>query len=166
MWIPLEPWQIAQLGRLSTIDPDRIESALNALWKDRPELLEQVVIAGVANGDVSSLCAARQLDLDESEVEKKAAEFNRRSLKRCCLVICESGVAKLADGGIPVWEVVRVYRKLCSMERLQQAFSGVSADTLASALDYAQMNPEEINHQIERYEEMVERRRAEYPYAQ
>jgi uncharacterized protein (DUF433 family) len=166
MWIPLEPWQIAQLGRLSTIDPERIESALNALWKDRPDLLEQVTIAGVASGDIPLEVAAHRLALSEAVIEQQVADFNRRSFRRCSLVICESGVAKLADGGIPVWEVVRVYRKLGSIERLQKAFSGASSEALQSALAYAQTNSDEIDHQIEKYEEMVERRRAEYPYAQ
>src|ERR1044072_5560616 len=111
MWIPLEPWQLAQLARLSTIEPGRVETALNALWSDRPELLEQVVIAGAAAGDTTIGAAAAMLGTNEAEIEIRVSEFNRRSLKRCCLVVCESGVAKLADGGIPVWGVVRVYRK-------------------------------------------------------
>lgn len=165
MWIPMEPWQVAQLARLSTIEPERVESGLNALWTERPELLEQVTIAGASAGDITPCEAGRILGISQAEAETKIADFNRKSLKRCCLVVCESGVAKLADGGIPVWEVVRVHRKLGSLEKLHQAFGGTSPETLDSALAYAESNREEIDHQIERYEEMVERKRAEYPYA-
>lgn len=163
MWTPLEPWQVSQLSRLATVDQDLVESALNMLWDARPELLSQVTIAAVDQEEISVERAASVLRISEGEVEQKLAELRRRSLKRCCVVITEGTVAKLADGGLPVWEVVRVYRKLGTMERLQEAFSGVSHQTLESALAYAEVNPQEIEHQITRYEQLVERRRAEYP---
>src|SRR4051794_6088214 len=112
MWTPLESWQVAQLEHLSSVDHDRVESALNALWDARPDLLDQVTVSAVDQEGITIQRASQILHVSESEVEQKLAEFRRRALKRCCVVVSEGSVAKLADGGLPVWEVVRVYRKL------------------------------------------------------
>jgi uncharacterized protein (DUF433 family) len=165
MWTPLEPWQVAQLERLSSIDHERVENALNTLWDARPDLLEQVTIAALDQEAISAERSSHILHISLEEVEQKLAEFRRRALKRCCVVVSEGSVAKLADGGLPVWEVVRVYRRLESVDKLQEAFSGVSQQTLESALAYAEANPEEIEQQISRYEQLLERKRAEYPFA-
>jgi predicted HTH domain antitoxin/uncharacterized protein (DUF433 family) len=164
MWTPMEPWQVAQLERLSSIDHDKVESALNDLWDAHPEMLEQITISAIDQEQITLDRGAQILRMSEADVEQKLAEFQRRALKRCCVVVCEGSVAKLADGGLPVWEVVRVFRKLGTFEKLQEAFSGVSLQTLESALAYAELNGAEIEQQIARYEELLERRRAEYPY--
>jgi uncharacterized protein (DUF433 family) len=164
MWTPLEPWQVAQLERLSSVDHDRVEAGLNALWDARPDLLEQVTISALDQEEITIQQAIQILRVAETEIEQKLADFQRRALKRCCVVVSNGSMAKLADGGLPVWEVVRVYRKLETIEKLQEAFSGVSLQTLESALAYAEAHPEEIELQISRYEALLERRKAEYPY--
>lgn len=161
----LEPWQVTQLQRLAAVDPERIESALNDLWEIRPDILEQVVTSAVEQEQLSLDRGAKILDVDMEVVERLLADFRRRGLKRCCVVVTEGSVAKLADGGLPVWEVVRVYRKLGSLELLHEAFSGVSPQTLESALAYADQHPDEIDRLIERYEALIVRRKAEYPFA-
>lgn len=165
MRTPFEPWQLAQLERLASYDQESVESAMNAIFESRPELFEQVVIGAVDQDQISNARAAQILSVSEEEVDQKLAFLRRRALKRCCVVVCDGSVAKLADGGLPVWEVVRVYRRLGSLERLQEAFFGVSQATLESALAYAEANVEEIDQQINRYEELVERKKAEYPFA-
>jgi predicted HTH domain antitoxin/uncharacterized protein (DUF433 family) len=164
MWTSFEPWQVAELGRLAGIDQERVESAFNALWDCDPELLEQITVSAADQGAVSFERAAQILRVGVAEIEERVASFRRQALKRCCVVVCDGAVAKLADGGLPVWEVVRVHRKLGSVEKLQEAFSGLSHQTLESALSYAEHHPEEIELQISRYEALLERKRAEYPY--
>jgi hypothetical protein len=160
----MEPWQVAQLERLSSIDHERVESALNTMWEARPDLLEQITVSAIDEEAITIERGAQILRITTAEVDQKLVEFRRRALKRCCVVVCDGSIAKLADGGLPVWEVVRVYRKLGTFEKLQEAFSGVSLPTLESALAYAEANPTEIDSQISRYEELLERRRTEYPY--
>lgn len=165
MWTPMEPWQVAQLEHLSQIDHETVERALNDLWAARPELLREVTISAVDRDQLTVLRAAQILSIAPEEVERALADFRRRALKRCCVVVTEGTVAKLADGGLPVWEVVRVYRRLGSIEKLQEAFTGVPLQTLHSALEYAAANAAEIDLQIQRYEDLLERKRTEYPFA-
>jgi uncharacterized protein (DUF433 family) len=162
MWTSLEPWQVAQLERLSRIDHDRVEAALNALWESCPEMFEQVTIAAIDDGHITLERGAQVLRASIEEIEVALADFRRKGLKRC-LVVTDGSDAKMADGGLPVWEIVRVFRKVGSIEKLQEAFAGISPQTLESALDYAAANSEEIDKQISFYEEQVELRRAEYP---
>jgi uncharacterized protein (DUF433 family) len=165
MWTSMEPWQVAQLERLSRIDHDRVETALNSLWQSCPEIFQQITIAAIDESQITRERGAQILKLSLDDVDQMLADFRRKALKRCCVVVTGGSAAKLADGGLPVWEVVRVFRKVGSMEKLQEAFNGVSPQTLESALEYAEANPDEIEKLISRYEEMVERRRAEYPFA-
>src|SRR3954454_12766700 len=103
MWTPLENWQVSQLERLSSIDRDRVESALNELWDARPDLLEQITVSALDQGDLDLERGAHILRISVAEIEQKLVEFRRQALKRCCVVVCEGSVAKLADGGLPVW---------------------------------------------------------------
>jgi uncharacterized protein (DUF433 family) len=155
MWTPLEPWQVAGLQDLANTDPERVESALNAVWGARPDLLESVTIAAVDRDEIGARRGSQILGISVSEVRKRLAAYRRRNLRSLCIV-CEGSEAKLADSGIPVWEVVRVYRKLGSLARLQRAFAGTSRNTLETALAYARANPREIEGRISRYEEMLE----------
>jgi uncharacterized protein (DUF433 family) len=165
MWTPLEPWQVVQLERLSAVDHDRIESALNSVWEAHPDLLREVTLGAVDEGQISSERGQQLLNINEDELTSRVADYRRRALKRCCVVVCDGAVAKLADGGLPVWEVVRVYRRLETFEKLQEAFGNLSRQTLESALEYAAHNAAEIEDQISKYEQLLERRRAEYPFA-
>jgi uncharacterized protein (DUF433 family)/predicted HTH domain antitoxin len=164
MWTPLEHWQVVQLERLSSVEHDRVESALNTLWDAHPDLLRDVTVAAIEEGQVTLERGAQLLKVDLAEAERLVADYRRRALRRCCVVVCDGSVAKLADGGLPVWEVIRVYRRLGSFEKLQDAFGNLSRQTLESALAYAAANSAEIENQIAKYEHLIERRRAEYPF--
>ncbi len=165
MWTSLEPWQLVQLERLAETSPERVERALNILWDADPDLLAEVAIEALDQDEITPDRCSQMLGIALDEVESRLTIHRKKALKRCCVVVAEGAVAKLADGGLPVWEVVRVYRKLGSIEKLQEAFAGVSTQTLDSALAYAKHHPDEIENQINRYEQMLERKRAEYPFA-
>src|SRR5258706_16007761 len=98
MWTSLEPWQLSQLERLSRIDHDRVESALNDLWESCPEIFLQVTIAAVDDGQITPERGAQILKLSVEEIDQALADFRRRVLKRCCLVVTDGCDAKMADG--------------------------------------------------------------------
>ena|SRR5579862_3151232 len=79
------------------------------------------------------------------------------------IVIAGGEMATLADSGMPVWEVVRVYRRVHSMAKLLEAFSNVDLESLETALAYAESNQDQIDHQIEDYESIVSKRGMEWP---
>lgn len=163
MWTPYESWQVAELERLADQDLDGLEIALNEMWRRRPHLLEQVTLSALDRETITSDHALRILRIDREDLEDKLGQFRKRALKRRCVVVGEGAVARLADGGLPVWEIVRAYRALGSLEALHEAFSGASTQALESALAYAEEHPAEIERQIERYEQLLERRKSEYP---
>jgi uncharacterized protein (DUF433 family) len=66
---------------------------------------------------------------------------------------------------VAVWEIVREYRKIGSVERLERSFPSLTRGELAAALKYAEHNPEEIENRILRYEDVRHRRLLQYPYA-
>ena len=112
MWTPFEEWQVTQLGRLSKVDREAAESAMNTLWDARPDLLEQLTLAAIDEDQLTVSRGAEVLGISERGIEHKLAAYRRRSLRQQCIVICDGSNAQLADGGLPIWEVVRVYRKL------------------------------------------------------
>lgn len=165
MKIPFETWQLAQLERMAVSNPAALERALNSLYEAEPDLCEAIVVGAVDQEEISIPHAAQTLQVSEMEIEEKLAAYRKKNLKQHCVVICEGAVAKIADGGVPIWEIVRVHRQLGCFDKLSEAFTGVSPQMLTSALAYAELNGDEIEIQITRYEQMIERKRAEYPYA-
>ena len=163
MWTPFEEWQVAQLERLSHVDREATEAALNSLWDARPDLLERLTLSAIDEDQLSLSRAAEVLGISERGVEFKLAAHRRRTLKAQCIVVSDGSNAQMADGGLPIWEMVRVYRILGSIDRVLDSLSGVSRDSLESALAYADRNPDEIEDQIRRYESALEVRRAELP---
>jgi uncharacterized protein (DUF433 family) len=189
MWTTYEHWQLIQLRRLSKIDPERVETMLNTLWNSYPGLLTDLSIAAVDQEQLSVDACAKLLNIPTSEVDQRLLEFRNRSVQKDCdwavvvdegscakladsriedcdwaVVVDEGSCAKLADSRIAVWEIVREYRKLGSVERLTEAFPSLPKSELAAALVYAEQNPGEIESQISRYEEMLQKKRAEYPF--
>jgi len=137
-------WQVAELARLGLTDPQRAERALNAVWAAMPGLYEE-------------LARSAGIPCDDGP-ETDVASF----------ALVETGggsVARLADSRIAVWEIVREHRRSGSVEQLIIAFPSVERDELQAAIDYASRNAQEIDMLIERYESMLEQRRAQYPYA-
>ncbi|MCC7229561.1 MAG: hypothetical protein IT203_04140 [Fimbriimonadaceae bacterium] len=168
MWTIYESWQLSQLQRLAVGDSERVETILNTLWHSYPGLLGELAIAAVDQEQLSVDDCARLLNLDVADIEAKLLEFRQKGIKdsyEWAVVIDSSNpVAKLADGQIAVWEVVREFRKLGSVERLTEAFPSLPKSELAAALIYAEQNPAEIESQISLYEEMIHKKRAEYPF--
>jgi uncharacterized protein (DUF433 family) len=74
-------------------------------------------------------------------------------------------VARLAEARIPIWEIVREFRKLGSVELLREAFPFLTPSELVAAMRYAEAHPSEIEAQIQQFESLIERRKTEYPFA-
>ena len=156
MWTPFEKWQVARLERLSKTDPGRLEAALNTLWAAQPDLLQRLTIEAYADGEINAAHAAKLLSISVSEVDALTEVLRRNALKQTCVVVCDGSVAKTADGELPIWEIVRVYRRLGSITKLRVAFPSVRSAVIDSALRYARENPAEIERQIEEYESIVD----------
>lgn len=168
MWANIEEWQLCQLVRLAASDPERVEAMLNTLWRSYPGLLGDLAIMAVDKDQISAGDCAEMLGISPEMVEARIKKLRRQASPIAMAVVQDDShnhVARLADYGIAVWEVVREYRKLGSVERLIEAFPAVPEGQLAAALRYAQANPAEIETLIENYESMLARRREEYPFA-
>lgn len=168
MWTTLNPWQLGQLQRLSQSDPERVETILNTLWNSYPNLLAELAVAAVDQEQLSVESCAKLLLIDVAEVERRLVEFRqhhaRFNYEQAVVVDHGSTVAKLVDSRVAVWEIVREYRKLGSVERLTEAFPSLPKSELAAALTYAERNPSEIEDQISKYESILQKKRAEYPF--
>ena len=169
MWTKFEPWQLAQLQRLGLLDPERVETILNTVWRSYPGLLEDLAIAAVDQEQLSVEACAEQLVIDVAHVEERLIEFRQKNARFdydwAVVFDGRSHIARLAESQVAVWEIVREYRKLGSVERLTESFPSLPKSELAAALVYAEQNPSEIEQQIARYEETIQKRRSEYPYA-
>lgn len=166
MWRLVEPWQLQQLKRLSNLDPERVETILNTLWNSYPGLYEELAVSAVDQEMLSVEGCAQRIGVTEQEVERHLITYREQTVRPESAVVRDGKVARLHDGQVAVWEVVREYRKLGSVERLTASFPSLTPRELAAALKYAEANPEEIESQISRYEEMLSKRRTEYPFAQ
>lgn len=167
MWHTLEDWQLTQLRKLASLDQERAETVLNTVWSSYPGLFEQVALSAVDQNELSIERCAELLDMDKDEIVYRLAQFRRAAVHLSSVAIVhEDGKdAKIASGNVSVWEVVREYRKIGSVDRLVEAFPSLSTSELAAALKYAAQHPEEIEEQIGRYEETLARRRNEYPFS-
>ena len=166
MWQVLEPWQFSQLKRLASVDPERIETTMNTVWNAYPGLFEEVCVSAVDQEQLTIARCAEVLGIEEGRVEELLHAFRSRpSQPSAAVVRDERSVARLAEGHVAVWEIVREYRKLGSVERLVDSFATLSKRDLAAALKYAEQNPAEIEAHIARYEALLAKRRAEYPFA-
>lgn len=166
MWARLESWQLPQLQRLARLDPQRVEMMLNTLWNQYPGLYTELAISAVDQELLSVEDCATRLGVGEEQIEQDLLDF------RLCAGSIESAVVQdrrniacLAQGGIAVWEVIREFRKFGSVESLRSAFPGLSESELAAALRYAEGHPDEIEALISDYENVLARRRAEYPFS-
>ncbi len=167
MWNVLEPWQLGQLQRLASLDSERAETILNTLWKSYPGLFEEMAISAVDHEVLSVDECASRLKNTAAEVEAMLLRFRQRSLRIDRAVVFHEGssIARLHESQLSVWEIIREFRKLGSVERLEETFPSVPRIELAAALTYAEEHPKEIEDQILMYEEAVMKRRAEYPFA-
>ncbi len=165
MWTSVENWQLNQLQRLAVLDPERVETLLNHLFNVQPTLLVDLAISAVDQEELSVCQCADLTGLAEEQVEEQLLTHRNRGMRAEAAVYVDADrhVARLVRDGVAVWEVVRVYRQRGSIAGLVDAFPGTGASELIAALAYAEKNPEEIEDQIARYEEVRQRKQNEYP---
>ncbi len=161
------PWPLEQLQRMAKHDPTRVEGILSCLMQDHPDLLVDLVIGAVDQEMLTIQQASEWTGLEHYEVERRLYDFRRAYAYSEVAIEREprAGVARLAGMNVTVWEIVREYRKLGSVEALSQSFPDLTRKDLAVALRFAEAHPGEIQQQIEQYEAVVNRRKTEYPYA-
>ncbi|HEY3781146.1 MAG TPA: hypothetical protein VGL56_08700 [Fimbriimonadaceae bacterium] len=167
MWARLEKWQIKQLQRLANTDPDRVEALLNILWNQSPGLYSELAVSAIDQEMLSVEEGADRLSLTEHQVETELVDFRQKMTTVEAVVVHDDmrKAACIADGGVAVWEIIREYRKLGSVESLKASFPSLSEGELAGALRYAQSHPDEIESMISDFENVLARRRAEYPFS-
>ncbi len=167
MWQKLEDWQLNQLRRMATLDQERAETILNTVWNSYPGLFDHVVLSAVDQSEITIERCAELLELDTDAALCRLAQFRKAAVSHSnvALVQVDGTDAKIAGGNVSVWEVVREYRKIGSVDRLVEAFPTLSTTELAAALKYASQHTSEIEEQITRYEDTLARRRTEYPFA-
>lgn len=165
VWARLEPWQLTQLARLAKRDPERLEGILNTLWGLFPNLRAELAISAVDQGEATVSEAAEALAISEEEVRSLLAAFRREPEQSGeAEVVASQRGAMVEDSQMFVWEIVREYRKIGSIEALTQSFPGLTTGQLAAALRYAEKHPDEIEDAISTYEKHRQRRRDVYPF--
>jgi uncharacterized protein (DUF433 family) len=166
MWTSVEPWQLSQLQRLAILDPERVESLLNHLYAVEPTLLGELAVSAVDQEELSVSQCADLTGLSEEQVEAQLLTHRSRAMRSEAAVVIdpERHIARLAKGGVAVWEVVRVFRQHGTIAGLVDTFPSLSRSEMMAALAYAEKNLEEIEVQIERYEQVRQRKQAEYPF--
>jgi uncharacterized protein (DUF433 family) len=161
----LKSWQLDQLTELAQARPDQIDLALKALWEASPDLHEEVVLRATAYEQISLEEGAEELRISPENMTERLLMF-RSTLKHVVKAIVVDAefknVARLAESGIAVWEVVREFRRLGSVDPLAEAYPRLSRLDLLAALQYAEQNPDDVERQINEYESFVQLKRA-YP---
>lgn len=165
MWRNYEDWQIQELQNLASQDEEWLETILNTLWNSYPGLLQDLALNSVQRGNLSIPEAAKCLHMPESEVESLILMRDAAKPQMEYAVVMDQSVARLNPSQVSIWEVVRQYRKLGSLERLKEEFPGLTQFELAAALRYAELNPSEIESQIAAYEKRRAERLAQYPHS-
>ncbi len=165
-WTKYEPWQLSQLQRLARFDPERLETVLNTVWAMYPALRAELAISAVEQAELSAVDAATFLGLTLEEIAERVGQYLEASwaISQAQIVESDRG-AIVEDTQVPVWEVVREYRKLGTVDRLTESFPGLTTGQLASALTYAREHTEEIEAAIMAYEVLRAQKRAAYPFA-
>jgi uncharacterized protein (DUF433 family) len=142
-----------------------MESILNTLFSVMPSLSAELAIGAVLEGELSEAEAAERLGVQADEIQAKVSQY-RQSLMafgRADVVLTERG-AQVEGGQIFVWEIIREFRKLGSLERLAESFPSLTPAELGAALRFAQDNPEQIESAIAAYEEVQTRKRSGNPF--
>ncbi len=157
-----ESWQLEQLGYLAVSDPERVSSALKAFWEANPELFNDAILSAVDRRQISYERASELLDLSVAEINKllEAQRSNSASWEQFIEVEAENGTARLSDSHVPIWEIIREYRKLGSVDSLCEAFPQLTQGSLAAALKYAEAHSTDIQSKIDAYEQYLDRRKA------
>lgn len=161
-------WHLAQLLRMTRFFPERVEDAVGRLFENDPELRNDLVIGAVDQEMLSVEQAAEFTGMTPSEIEDRLLDFRNQMAFREVKIEADEdrpGSAKIAGAGIFVWEVIRVFKTGGSVEAVSMAFPSLNVTEINVAITYGQQHLSEIEAEILRYEEVVRRRKAEYPYA-
>lgn len=162
----LSQWSLCELCRLADRDPQRADRIVEALWTTHPRLLGELAISGVDHGMITAEQAAEVLGVSTEEVQSRVDTFRKSERPSAPIVEDDgTGVALLAEGHVPVWEVVREYRKTHEMDDVAKAFPALTIAELEAAVAYGNERPDEIDNLIVKYENMQDRKRTEYPFA-
>lgn len=163
-----EPWLVAQLARMARVNPERFETFLRRLQANQPEIFEELALMAVDSGVLTTPACAACLATDEASVVVRLEIYRQvedGSTSGVLVETDESRVARVSGTGVSVWEIVYKYRELGSIEALKEAYPGLTDGELRAALRYADRYPDEVELQISKYEKMVERARAAYPFS-
>lgn len=146
-------WQLRLLARTLETDPERFDEILEHGFVAFPSLKEELVLGAVHQGYLDVAHAADFLHLTVDRFEEIYENYldDHRSIG-LVIVRSDRGEAILADSKVPVWEIVRAYRKNPSVEALDARFPGISAVEIEASLRYARHNSEEIESGISQYE--------------
>lgn len=162
----LSQWALCELCKLADGDPQRGDRILEALWAAHPRLLSELAIYAVDHNEISVDEAAEVLSVTPEELRSRVEAFRRAETPRAPIVEDDgTGIATLAEGHVPVWEVVREFNKTHSLADVALAFPALTEDELRAAVEYGNGHPGEIEALIATYENMQDRKRSEYPFA-
>jgi len=161
MPIQVESWQFESLATLFNEQPVVADSLFSAFLVQNPELWNQIVVTGVRDGYLPIAEAARRTGLSEEEVSERVRNAGPSKVRRNVIEMNGQG-ARLVASGLYVWEIIRQLRLLGSVEALREHFS-LSREELTAARVYAAQNSDEVEAQINAFEDMKNRRNVEYP---
>jgi uncharacterized protein (DUF433 family) len=162
----LSSWTLCELCRIAERDPQRGDRIMEALWTTHPRLLTELAISAVGHNEISAKDAADVLGLTTEEIQSRVEAFRKTERPSAPIVEDDGmGIARLAEGHVPVWEVVREHKRSNSLADLAKAFPALTVAELQAAITYGHENPEQIAALIDQYESMQDRKRSEYPFA-
>jgi len=64
-------WQVEELNKISEMQPEIIEDALSALWRNNPDLYRMVVVNAYIDRKINLGKAAELLGISRLELEKE-----------------------------------------------------------------------------------------------
>jgi uncharacterized protein (DUF433 family) len=162
-----EHWLVPEIERLARSGPERIEAVLQALRSAAPEVHCELVLMALDSGNMSTVEAACRLATDEVTVALRLEAFRQSQSESNgrTIVHDKTGVARVADKHVAVWEIVREFRRAGSVQSMRASFPSLTELELRTALAYAGRNPDEIAGRIAEYESLQERSRSLYPFA-
>ncbi len=147
--------------------PERVDEAMLRLFDLDPKLRNDLVIGAVDQEMLTVSQAAEFTGMTNEEIDVRLMEFRSLMAQRDVRIekLSDRAVARIVGAGISVWEVVREFRRVGSFEGLRESFPALTQSELTIALAYGTEHSVEIEDDIRRYEEVVARRRSEYPFA-
>ena len=158
-------WSLPQLAKLMEQDPHRAERLLEPIWDAFPSLKGELALCAVESGALTVSECAAVLCVSEAEVEHRLENQTEGEQQTASLILVNDGVARLADARVTVWEIVRELRRQGSVDSLCETYPGLTRTEMEAALSYADANRDEIEVLIVKYEDMLARKKTEYPYA-